>query len=62
MKIEPLIPLRYCSKEERGEKEDKCQDHLHYGPRTRMLRIIITPLPGELIQFAKAKQNESMLI
>lgn len=37
-------------------------DHLYYSPRTRKLRIIITPLLGELIQFAREKQNESMLL
>lgn len=37
-------------------------DHLYYSPRTRKLRIIITPLLGELIQFDREKQNESVLL
>jgi len=44
------------------EKEISLDGIVRIIPHTRKLRIITTPLLGKLIQFARAKQNESMLL
>lgn len=58
------IPFEILQQEKtKWRKWVKCfWDDLYYDPRSRKLRIIMTPLPGELIQFARAKQNESVLL